>query len=135
MQPEKNTVVYMWHTCIFFPWIRVTWLCSVLFLVKDDDFSDEAEDLDDNKESHVTNTHADSHSHAHSHAHTHAHCPHIHTHCHNKHHRHYHTHGSYHDDEDEDVNERYPFDYCSLEREPAKRQKSSNQYIGYHGTG
>lgn len=103
--------------------------------VKDDDFSDEAEDLDDNKESHVTNTHADSHSHAHSHPHTHAHCPHIHTHCHNKHHRHYHTHGSYHDDEDEDVNERYPFDYCSLEREPAKRQKSSNQYIGYHGTG
>lgn len=99
--------------------------------MKDDDFSDEAEDLDDNKESHVTNTHADSHSHAH----THAHCPHIHTHCHNKHHRHYHTHGSYHDDEDEDVNERYPFDYCSLEREPAKRQKSSNQYIGYHGTG
>lgn len=102
--------------------------------VKDDDFSDEAEDLDDDKESHVTNTH--SHSHAHSHCpHTHSHCPHIHTHCHNKHHRHYHTHGGYHDDEDEEVNEKYPFDYCSVEREPAKRQKSSNQYDTYHGTG
>lgn len=95
--------------------------------MKDDDFSDEAEDFDDNKESRVATTHT--HSHAHSH------CPHIHTHCHNKYHRHYHAHGGYHDDEDEDVNEKYPFDYCSVEREPTKRRTSSNQYVTYHGTG
>lgn len=95
--------------------------------MKDDDFSDEAEDFVDNKESRVTTTH--------THSHDHSHCPHIHTHCHNKYHRHYHTHGGYHDDEDEDVNEKYPFDYCSVEREPTKRRASSNQYVTYHGTG
>lgn len=100
--------------------------------VNDDDFSDEAEDLDDDNQSHVTHSHSPSHSHANTP--THSHCPHIHTHCHNKHHRHYHTHGGYHDEEDEEVNERYPFDYCPVEREPPKRHNPSDLYDAYHRT-